>query len=125
MSEQPIFWLGGAPGQSKDKGFVVPEAERYEPALRDACEACGFQVDDYVAAQGGFGGWLVHLVRGTSRYRVFWSGKTNQLKFESAHSGGGWNEAGVTDIEDAGLPAFVEAVKALLSDRNGRDKVDG
>jgi len=125
VSEQPVFWLGGAPGKSKDQDRKVPEAERYEPALRDACEACGYAVDDYVAAQGGFGGWLVHLERNGSRFRLFWSGKTNSLSFESAHSGGGWTEIAADDAEDKGLPAFVEAVKTLLSDHNGRDKADG
>lgn len=121
MSEQPVFWLGGAPGKSKDKGRAQPEAERYEPALRDACDACGFDVDEYVAAQGGFGGWLAYLERDGTRYRVFWSGKTNRLSFESAHSGGGWNEIGSTDIEDEGLPAFVVAVKTLLGDQTEAD----
>lgn len=121
MSEQPVFWLGGSPGKSRGKGRKAPQAERYEPALRDACEACGYDVDEYVAAQGGFGGWLAYLERGDSRYRLFWSGKDNRLSFESAHAGS-WNEVATKEIEDDGLPAFVEAVKTILS---GQDQADG
>ena len=50
MSEQPVFWLGGKPGAAKNKVREAPEAERYEPAIRDACAACGFNLDEY--AQG-------------------------------------------------------------------------
>ena len=131
MAEQPVFWLGSGPGKSKDKTSEAPEAERYEPALRDACKDCGYEVDDYVAAQGGFGGWLVHLERDGLQYRLFWSGKTNRLSLESAHSGGGWNKVAANDVEDEGLPVFVEAVKILLgksndsNNLNSREKADG
>ena len=116
MAEQPVFWLGGTPGKSKDKGRTPPEAERYEPALRDACAACGYEVDEYVAALGGFGGWLAYLERGGMRYRVFWSGKANLLSFEQAHDGGSWNELRTLELGDEGLPAFVEGLKGLLTD---------
>jgi hypothetical protein len=117
VAEQPVFWLGGTPGKSKDKGRAPPEAERYEPALRDACVACGYEVDEYVAAQGGFGGWLAHLDRDGVRYRVFWSGKSKQLSFEQANAGGSWDELRTRELGDEGLPAFVDSVKALLTDQ--------
>jgi hypothetical protein len=118
VAEQPIFWLGGSPGKNKTNERAAPEAESYEPALRDACEACGYDVDEFVAAQGGFGGWLAHLEREGTQYRVFWSGKTKQLRFEesSAH---GWVELCATEQEDAGLPGFVTGVKALLTGPQG------
>jgi len=118
VAEQPVFWLGGTPGKSKDRGRNSPEAERYEPALRDACSACGYQVDEYVAAQGGFGGWLAHLDRAGKRYRIFWSGKTKHLSFEAAHSGGGWNELGGADVADEGVANFVAALKAVLNNQD-------
>jgi hypothetical protein len=114
VAEQPVFWLGGAPGKSKKNARETPEAVRYEPALRDACEACGFAVDEFVAAQGGFGGWLAHLERGGTQYRVFWSGKSKQLTFDEARPHG-WQEIRSSGHEDEGLPAFVEAVKVLLT----------
>jgi hypothetical protein len=115
LAEQPVFWLGGKPG-NKSKERKPPEAERYEPALREACEACGFAVDEYVAAQGGFGGWLAHLDKGGTRYRVFWSGKTKQLTFDKAQSHGGWQELGAAETGDEGVAGFVKAVKSLLTE---------
>ena len=113
MADQPVFWLGGAPGKSNTQD-KAPEAERYGPALREACEACGFEVDEYVVAQGGFGGWLMYLEQGGERFRLFWSGKSKRLSLEATHSGGGWNELHGADVEDDGLPGFVAASKDLL-----------
>jgi hypothetical protein len=120
VAEQPVFWLGGSPGEKNTNERTPPEAERYEPALRDACETCGYDVDEFVAAQGGFGGWLAHLERGGTQYRVFWSGKTKQLSFEESKPHG-WEELRVANQDDAGLPGFVEGVKTLLTDRRDGD----
>lgn len=113
MAEQPVFWLGGAPGKKKSDERQSPEAERYEPAVRDACEACGFEVDEYIAAQGGFGGWLAHLYRDGEQFRVFWNGKEKKLLLERARPHG-WDEIAAADQDDEGLPGFVEAVKRML-----------
>jgi hypothetical protein len=114
LAEQPVFWLGGAPGK-KTKERQPPEAERFEPAVRDACEACGYDVDEYVAALGGFGGWLANLERGGQQYRVFWSGKSKQLSFEVARPQG-WEAVRVVEQHDAGLPGFIDGLKALLTE---------
>lgn len=115
MAEQPVFWLGGSPGKKKTNERAAPEAERYEPALRDACEACGFDFDEYVAAQGGFGGWLAYLDRGGERYRLFWSGKSQTLALERSRTNG-WDEVRSRELKDEGLPGFVQAVHGLLND---------
>jgi hypothetical protein len=115
VSEQPVFWLGGKPGASNNKSRENPEAERYEPAIRDACSACGYDLDEFVAAQGGFGGWLAHLESHGNRYRLFWSGKDSQMKFEKALDHGGWRELASAEAADNGLPSFVEAIKQILA----------
>jgi hypothetical protein len=120
VAETPVFWLGGKPGANKNKERERPAAERYEPALRDACSACGYDVDEYVAAQGGFGGWLANLERGGQRYRVFWSGKDRQLRFERALPQGGWTELSCVEPADDGLPAFIDSVKAVLQDQHNK-----
>ena len=114
VAEQPVFWLGGSPSK-KTTERPVPEAERYEPALRDACVSCGYEVDEFVAALGGFGGWLTHLERSGNQYRVFWSGKSKQLVFEIARPHG-WDELATIEKDDEVLPGFVEAVKSLLNE---------
>ena len=116
MSEQPVFWLGGKPGGAKTDQPVEPEAERYEPALREVCEDCGFQVAEYVAAQGGFGGWLAHLSRDDKRFRLFWNGKLKQLSLEQAEAHGGWKSLHQRDTTDDGLAGFVIAVREILAD---------
>jgi len=117
VAEQPVFWLGGKPGATKSNEPKKPEAERYEPAIRDACEACGYKLDEYVAAMGGFGGWLAHLVKDGKRFRVFWSGKDQRIRFEHAQDHGGWGELAAADVADDGVPAFVESLKTLLTDQ--------
>lgn len=115
MSEQPVFWLGGKPGASNKKSREKPEALRYEPAIRDACAACGYDLDEYIAAQGGFGGWLAHLENKGGRYRLFWSGKNSQMKFEKSLDHGGWAELASVEAADESLPTFVEAIKEMLA----------
>ncbi|MGI9290358.1 MAG: hypothetical protein ACR2QG_03665 [Gammaproteobacteria bacterium] len=118
MAEQPVFWLGGKPGNKAKPS--APEAERYEPTLTEACEACGFEVDEFVAARGGYGGWLMHLERAGERYRLFWSGKSNQLNLEAAKPHG-WVEVATAEQKDEALPGFVEAVKTMLAENGEPD----
>lgn len=113
MAEQPVFWLGGKPG-TKDKGAEPPAAERYEDALRDACESCGYAVDEYVVALGGFGGWLAHLDHQGETFRLFWNGKTEQLTLEKLPARGSWQEVSSAATPDEGLPGFITAVKSIL-----------
>ena len=113
MAEQPVFWLGGKPGD-KNKGNAPPEAERYEAALREACEGCGYAMDEYVAAMGGFGGWLAHLDRNGARLRLFWNGKAGVLSLEELGQHGGWHELRSRETPDDGLPGFVGAVREIL-----------
>ena len=116
MSEQPIFWLGGKPGKSNPNVRPVPEAERYEATLREACEGCGYEVDEYIAAQGGFGGWLAHLQKGSDKYRICWSGKSKQLTLDQLHEPGGWAQLQLVDTPDEGIAGFVSAVRGVLGE---------
>lgn len=113
VAEQPVFWRGGTPAKSKGQEPQPPEAARYEPALREACAACGYHMDDYFAALGDYGSWLAHMKRDGQRYRVFWNGKSRQLTFENARPDG-WDELASAAQEDTGLPGFVAGLKALL-----------
>jgi len=119
VAEQPVFWLGGKPGKSNPNERPVPEAERYEAALRETCESCGYVVDEYVAAQGGFGGWLIHLQHESNKFRLFWNGKHKQLTLDQAETHGGWKQLHSADTPDEGVAGFVGAVRGLLeTERN-------
>ena len=115
MAEQPVFWLGGKPGD-KNKSNQPPEAERYEAALRDACAGCGYDVDEYVTALGSFGGWLMYLERDNGTYRLFWNGKAKELVLEENRERGGWTAVRAAETPDEGLPGFVQAVQGILTD---------
>jgi len=122
VAEQPVFWLGGKPSKTKTNERAVPEAERYEPAIREACEDSGYQVDEYVAAQGGFGGWLVHLNRGDAKFRLFWNGRQQQLTLDRAGQNGGWQQEQLADTPDEGVAGFVMALRALLGAADNGDR---
>jgi hypothetical protein len=112
VAEQPVFWLGGKPGKSNEP--KAPEAEAYADALTETCEACGYHVDEYVAAMGSFGGWLAHLKRDGQQYRLFWNGKQQELAFEKSQPQGGWEVLETAATADAGTAGFVIAVRELL-----------
>ncbi|MCP5328037.1 MAG: hypothetical protein H7A18_09195 [Sinobacteraceae bacterium] len=120
MTEQPIFWRGGSPDKSinKSKDLQPPEAVHFEPALRDVCTACGYEVKDYFAALGEFGSWLLHMKRGGQKHRIFWNAKSKQLTHEESRLDG-WVELATMAHEDASLPGFVTGLKVLL-DRTGK-----
>lgn len=113
MEEKPVFWLRGTRGKSNPDGPQPPEAARYEPAIRDVCAACGYDVKNYFAAFGDFDSWLVHMERDGRKYRVFWNGKSTQLTLEQAHPSG-WEELLAATQDNSGLPGFVTGLKALL-----------
>lgn len=114
MTEQPVFWRGRTPGKkSENNEPQTPDAVQFEPAVRDACKACGYEVSDYFAALGDFGGWLAHMQRDGQQYRAFWNGKSKQLTFEQSRLDG-WHELATAAHEDTGLPGFVASLKALL-----------
>ena len=114
VAEQPVFWLGGKPGGKKTQERRRPEAEDFEPDIRAACEECGYRLDEYVAAQGGYGGWLAHLTLNEQNYRVFWSGKDGRMVFEQAAVNGVWAEQARLELPEGDLPAFLAALKSLL-----------
>jgi len=114
VSEQPVFWLGGKPGGAQKKASRDAEALQAEPAVTSACKACGFSVDEYIAAQGSYGGWLIHLQRDNARYRLFWSGKTSEIRLDKAVSST-WQEVAGQELPDEGPAIFGDAVVKLLA----------
>ncbi|MBT8422174.1 MAG: hypothetical protein KJP03_03555, partial [Gammaproteobacteria bacterium] len=80
------------------------------------CAECGYDVDEYVAALGSFGGWLLHLERGGVLYRLFWNGRAKELVLEEHRERSGWAAVRSTETDDKGLPGFVQAVRGLLQD---------
>jgi hypothetical protein len=112
--EVGVFWLGGKPGTAAD-AHLPPEALAFEPALRDACSACGVQVDNFVAALGGQGSWLVEYTEAQRRHRLIWNGRDRRLSVDRILPEGGWEELRHEDIAAPGLARFVEGARRLLA----------
>lgn len=112
MSEQPITWMGRKP-RSEAPAKNPAGDESFASGVRQACAACGYEVEDFVAAMGEFGGWLVQLSRDGARYRAFWDGKARRLVLE-ANGPGGWTELRQSEIDGDQLDTACGALLALL-----------
>jgi hypothetical protein len=122
MAEQPVFWLGGKPGTSKDAN-APPEALKFEPAIRESCTAHGIAVEEFVAALGGFGSWLVQFTAGEGaierKHRIVWNGREARLILQAALRQGGWEDLRECPIAGTDQPGFVAGIHTLMGgDRN-------
>ena len=115
MSEQSVFWLGGKPGTAK-AAEGPPEAEKFEPAIRDACQAAGARWQGFVASLGGYGSWLAEIVHDGERHRVIWNGKDKRMSLDRVVPSGGWEERKACSIATEDLPGFVAGAANLLGD---------
>ncbi|MCZ6516657.1 MAG: hypothetical protein O6763_04120 [Gammaproteobacteria bacterium] len=115
MSEKPVFWLGGKPGLAGAPKTGIEQDQAFAAALRQTCESNGFKVRDYVAAQGAFGSWLVHLSKDGRKQRLVWNGKENQLLFEQALEPGGWTELCTSAVTEQDGDGFIAAAQSLLA----------
>jgi len=116
VSEQPIVWMGRKPA-SQAPAKNPAEDESFANAIRETCTDCGYDVEDFVAALGDFGGWLVQLSRDGTRYRAFWDGRARRLVLE-ANGPGGWTELRHSEADGGALDTAREALPALLERRD-------
>lgn len=114
MKEEAVFWLGGKPGTQK-AAEAPPEAGQLEPAIFAACRTQGLTPDDFVAALGGYGSWLVHFSRGPRRERIVWNGRDRKLVLQAAIRSGGWEDLRDCPVEKAEQDHFVAAIATLMS----------
>ena len=118
MKEEAVFWLGAKPGTLK-AASAPPDAAGLEPAILAACRAQGIEPENFVAALGGYGSWLVHFERNAGRERVVWNGRDRKLVLQAALRSGGWEDrqdCPVTSVDENG---FVTALGALLTATSG------
>lgn len=113
MSEQPIVWLGKKP-KSMDSRKTPVEPAELEPLLTAAVDACSFDYQDHVIAQGEHGSWLVNLAREGCRHRVVWNGQKRIMVLEKAAGPAGWEEVASSVCEDGETEKLVAALKTLL-----------
>lgn len=114
MKEESVFWLGGKPGTQKSAA-EPPDAARLEPAVLGACRSAGLAPEDFVAALGGYGSWLVHFTRGPRRERIVWDGRNRKLVLQAALRSGGWEDLRDVPVAAADEPGFGAAIAALMA----------
>ena len=88
--------------------------EAFAEAVTGACSSCGCEVEDYIAAAGAYGSWLVRFGRDGRRQRLVWNGKDGRLVLEKATTGPDWSELGSSPVSERDQEHFVAAIRALL-----------
>ena len=113
MSEKPIMWIGKQPGHKTP----APNPEKDEALAAElgaVCEAAGYAVDGFLAAQGNYGSWLVRMSNAGKNYQLIWDGKAGKLLHHVAISNGGWDEVSSCDIVEKDTAGFVAGTSELL-----------
>jgi len=114
VKEEPVFWLGGKPG-TQQAAAAPPDAATLEPAVFAACRAAGMEPEDFVAALGGYGSWLVHVAGGPRRQRIVWDGRNRKLVLQAALRSGGWEDLRDCPVASPDAPGFATAIGALAA----------
>jgi len=113
VAEHEIMWIGRRPAAMAAAEHPAT-SESFAESVTGACAACGCEVQDYVAAAGIYGSWLVRFSRDGRRQRLVWNGKDGKLVLEQATTGIDWQELGSTRLDKPAEADFVPAIRALL-----------
>lgn len=107
------MWIGRPPAKMAP---VEPLAatEPFAEAVTTACADCGCEVEDYIAAAGVYGSWMVRLARNGQRQRLVWNGREERLVLEQATAGIDWRELGAAPVPARDAAGFVTAIRSLL-----------
>ena len=113
VAEHEVMWIGRRPAAMAPVEHAAA-TEAFAEAVTAACAGCGCEVEDYVAAAGSYGSWLVRFGRGGRRQRLVWNGKDGRLVLEEATTGPQWNELGGSPVGERDQAHFVAAIQNLL-----------
>jgi hypothetical protein len=81
--------------------------------------AQGLEPEDFVAALGGYGSWLVHFSGAGRRQRIVWNGRDGKLVLQAALRSGGWEDLRDCPVAAASEAAFAAGVATLLGGAAG------
>jgi len=107
------MWIGRRPAAMAPAEHPAT-SETFAQAVTGACAGCGCEVQDYVAAAGIYGSWLVRFSRAGRRQRLVWNGKDGKLVLEQATTGVDWQELGSAPLSKPAEADFLTAIKSLL-----------
>lgn len=113
MAEHEVMWIGRRPAAMAPVEHPAT-SEAFADAVTSACAGCGCDVQDYVAAAGSYGSWLVRFERDGNRQRLVWNGKDGKLVLEQATTGVDWNELGSSPVSERDETQFLLAIRDLL-----------
>jgi hypothetical protein len=113
VAEHEVMWIGRRPAASLPVEHAAT-SEAFAEAVTGACANCGCAVEDYIAAAGSYGSWLVRFGRDGQRERLVWNGKDGLLVLERATTAVDWSELASSPVTHRDQEHFVAAVRALL-----------
>ena len=113
VAEHEVMWIGRRPAAMTPVEHAA-STEAFAEAVTGACAGCGCEVEDYIAAAGAYGSWLVRFGRDGRRQRLVWNGKDGRLVLEKATTGPDWSELGSSPVSERDQEHFVAAIRALL-----------
>jgi hypothetical protein len=107
------MWIGRRPAALPTMEHLA-ESEEFADAVTTACAEAGCSVQDYVAAAGAWGSWLIRFSRTGVRQRLVWNGKEGRLLLEQATAGIDWDELECCAVTERDTASFIAAVRGLL-----------
>jgi len=108
------MWIGRRPAAMAPVEHPAT-TEAFAEAVTRACAGADCDVQDYVAAAGPYGSWMVRFARAGQRCRLVWNGKEGRLVLEKATGGIQWDELAAMPVQDRDADGLVKAVTALLT----------
>ena len=113
VAEHEVMWIGRRPAALAPVEHPAT-TEAFAEAVTATCAAGGCAVEDYVAAAGVYGSWLVRFARDGRRQRLVWNGKDGQLVLEQATAGTHWDTLGTRPVAERDEAHFTAAIRDLL-----------
>lgn len=113
MAEHEVMWIGRRPTALATVEHPATSKE-FADAVTSTCANAGCSVQDYVAAAGAYGSWLIRFSRDDARQRLVWNGKDGRLVLEQATTGIDWDELQSCPVAERDTAGFVAAVQGLL-----------
>ncbi len=113
MAEHEVMWIGRRPAALATVEHPAT-SEEFATAVTTTCADAGCSVQDYIAAAGAYGSWLIRFSRGQARQRLVWNGKDAVLVLEQATTGIDWDELRRCPVAERDTAGFIAAVQSLL-----------
>lgn len=113
MAEHEVMWIGRRPTALPTVEHPATN-EAFADAVTNICADAGCKVQDYVAAAGAYGSWLIRFSRDDAKHRLVWNGKEGRLVLERATSGIDWEELHSCPVAERDTGGFIAAVQSLL-----------